>query len=106
MASNTPSTTMGASPSDGSSMSRRRGRAEVEVIGDGHAREDAPSLGHDGDARLAYAVGRMAGDIGPADTDRSVRHWQHAGDGLNQRCLARSVRPDDAHHLAFGHGEV
>ena len=44
-------------------------------------------------------------DIAPGEAHAAAGNRHFAGDGIEQRCLARAVRADDRPALAFAHAE-
>src|SRR5438046_9571342 len=66
-------------------------RTQLEILLDGHPREDAPCLGHHGDAALNDFAGIQAVDA-LAVEDHLALGWLHQPeDGLHRRRLAGRV---------------
>src|SRR5262249_39844817 len=79
--------------------------AELEIFRRGEAAEEPPSFGDEGETEL-HAIRRIETSERPsveADLPRPRR--DEAGDGLEERGLARAVRPYERHDLARPHLE-
>jgi hypothetical protein len=50
-------------------------------------------------------MGGLPGDIGPVEADRAPIGSEVARDEVQERCLARAVRPHDAEGLTLGNVE-
>ena len=76
-------------------------RAEVEVLVDRHAAEDAPPLGRLARCRARHLVARHAADLACPRTRSSRGGADEAGDGAHRGRLAGPVRADQGHDLAL-----
>jgi hypothetical protein len=78
-------------------------QAEADVGGDVEVREEGVVLEHE---PHPASVGRHAGERAPAPGDAPRRRVDEPGHGPQERRLAAPARPEQADHLACGHGEV
>ena len=77
--------------------------AHLEVLGDGHRREDAPILGNDRHAAPDPVCGRPVGDVVALQRDSPTPRPYEAERRLERRGLARGISSQQAHDLALGH---
>src|SRR5207342_980354 len=71
---------------------RARGEgAELEVLRDGHAAEEPAPFGHQGQAALDDLMRAQRAEVLSFPADGTGARTQQAGDGLEQRALARAV---------------
>src|SRR5205085_12450906 len=77
----------------------------VKVFRDRERRKNLPAFCHLPDAEVADTITRPARDVAAAIADRAACRSQHAGDGADQRSLARTVRADDRDDRTFFHFE-
>jgi hypothetical protein len=79
--------------------------AHAQVLEDGHLGEDAPALGDVRDAEGGdLALGERV-DPPAAEADLPRPDGHEAGDGLDEACLARAVRPDDRRDGSLRHAD-
>ena len=84
---------------------RRQERAHLEVVGHGEAREEAPALGHVGDAVRDDLVRGPPRERRALEGERAGPRRDHAGDHAQQRGLPGPVGADDGHRLARVHAQ-
>ncbi len=82
------------------------GRAHLQILHHGHAREDAPALGRLRDPQARDLVGGQLRDVAAAERDRALAGARIAEDRHHQRRLAGAVGADQRHNLAFGDIDV
>ena len=75
--------------------------AHLEVLEDGHPREDPASLGGVADADHDELVGSGPRDVLALEDDVATARVEQAADRLEGRRLAGAVRPDQGHDLAL-----
>ena len=86
---------------------RRRARsATSEVLAHGHAREQLDALEGAPDAEARPPVRRQAADRHAAEPHRARVRPQRPAQAVEQRRLARAVRPDQADELALAHRQA
>src|SRR5262249_32830673 len=78
---------------------RRRVAADLEILLDGHRREEAAARGDQGDPVAAELVGRDRGEITPAEAHAAAADRQETGDRVDERGLPGAIRPDDRDEL-------
>jgi hypothetical protein len=81
-------------------------RAHLQVLEDGHAREDTPSLGRLREPEVHDLVRRHPADLAALETDRASRRPRTAADSHHQRRLAGAVGTDDGRNLPLRDVEV
>jgi hypothetical protein len=81
-------------------------QAEADVGFGRHVAKDARRLERAGDPVGGEHVRRLTGEVVPAHSESSRAWQQHAGERVEERRLARAIRPDDSHQLARAHVEV
>ena len=74
---------------------------EDEVRLDGERREDLPALGNLADAAVAEPGRRAASYVLAVDPDNAGGGLDHAAGSVEDRALARPVRPDQRHPLTL-----
>ena len=77
-----------------------------EILANGEPIEHARDLGLDTDAETGNFVRLQVGDVGAAEEDRAAGGPELTGQHLEERALARAVRPDETAQLPFSHREV
>ena len=77
-----------------------------QVLEHRHAVERPRDLETAGDALARALVGREAGNLLALELDRAAVVAQRARDAVDERRLARAVRPDQAEALARGDGDA
>ena len=77
------------------------GRAHLQVLEHGHAREDAPPFRGLGDRQARDLVGRHLGDVPPRIGDRALARARVAEDRHHQGRLAGAVGADQRDDLAL-----
>jgi len=78
----------------------------LQVFGDGHAGEDAPTLGHHHQAFLDQIPGAFALDALAQVFDVAGLHAERPGDGLHGGGFARAVGADQRDQLFLAHFHV
>jgi hypothetical protein len=76
------------------------------VLGDGQGREHGLAARHLDDAHRRRLHGVGMGDVAAFEEDRAADRVDHAGDGLQERRLAGTVRAQQGDALAGAHLEV
>src|SRR4029450_8527986 len=84
---------------------RARPARDLQVLARSEIGEDAAGFGHERDAEPGDGVRGETRDIVSLVDDLAVPGRREAGDGAERRGLARSVAPQERHHLAFVHPE-
>ena len=80
--------------------------AHLQVLGDGHAREDAASLGHHHQALARQIPRALVTNEHAIEPDVTRPRRQQSGEGLERGGLASAVGSDQAHELARMHLEA
>ena len=75
--------------------------AHLEVLLDGHPREDPATFGNLDDALGGHLVDLESRDLLAEQLDRARARGEKARDRLERRRLAGTVRADERHDLAF-----
>ena len=92
---------------DGIAVADHRVMPDQHVLDHAHALEDAQHLEGARDAEPRDLVRLLARDVLPVEHDAGAGlGLVDARNQIEQRALARAVRPDDAAHLALLHREV
>ena len=81
-------------------------RADLEILEDGHARKDAPSLGRVRDAEAHDLVGLRLGDVAVVEEDAALRRARAAADRHQEGRFAGAVRADEGDDLVPADGEI
>src|SRR5262249_6259374 len=91
----------------GLELGRARPRVgpEAQVLLDRHQRKDVAALRHVRHAASQEIGRRLVGDVLAVEHHEPLARGQEAEERLEHRRLARTVRPDDRHHLAGLHVE-
>src|SRR5205807_1455107 len=75
--------------------------ADAHVVEGRHVGEEPDLLKRPSDAELGDLVGLEPGDVLPLENDRARGRRVDAGDRVEERGLARTVRPDEREDLAL-----